>query len=212
MSRAEGEAKRSARRRSFREGGASVVDDIVFRLRARRILGAFPRQVEAAADLGSGHDFRLLRHLRETGRIVRGVAVDISLDRSRAADQPDLRLLEADLGEPLDIPDRSVDVVLSLAVLEHMERPQVHVAEAHRILRSPGLLLLTSPSRASRPLLEFLAYRLHLIDAEEIRDHRHYFDAREIRELLVDAGFAGDDVRYRPFLLGLNQFVVARKP
>ena len=52
----------------------------------------------------------------------------------------------------------------TLTVIEHFERPRVHVAEMYRLLRPGGTLLLTTPSRRARPVLEFMAYRLHLID------------------------------------------------
>jgi SAM-dependent methyltransferase len=199
---------RGRRRKSFRQEGHSPVDELVFRLRARRILSHFPPHAAAAVDLGSGHDYRLLRHLLRGGGIGSGTAVDVALDPGAPAA---IRLIEADLGQPLDIASASVDVVLSLAVLEHLDDPALHLREAHRIMRSPGLLLLTSPSRSSRRLLEFLAYRLRVIDADEIRDHKHYFDAAEIRALLAAAGFAPDAIAYRTFLLGLNQFVSATK-
>lgn len=206
-----GSKEHEGRQRSFGQDGGSPLDDLIFRLRARRTLQLFPATAIDVADLGSGHEYRLLRHLYRRGLIRKGIAVDVSLEQAPWPGAASIRLLEADLGEPLDVPDGSVDVVLSLAVLEHMARPQVHLREAHRILRSPGILMLTSPSRASQPLLEFLAFRLHVIDADEIRDHRHYFNQKDVRELLLAAGFGESDVTYRTFLLGLNQFVVARK-
>jgi SAM-dependent methyltransferase len=200
---------RELRRRSFREGGASPLDDLIFRLRARRILGHAPATSEVVADLGAGHDYRLLRHLVKSGRTRRGIAVDLSLKQPGPAE---IRVIEADLGQPLPIDNASVDAVLSLAVVEHLDSPRVHLAEACRILRPGGVLLLTSPSRRSQPLLEFMAYRLHVIDEHEIRDHRHYYNEAELRELLIGAGFAPGSITYRTFLLGLNQFVVARRP
>lgn len=175
-------------------------------MRAQRILRRFPAFAEETADLGSGHDYWLLRHLLSSGRIGHGIAVDLVLDGGAP---PAITLIEANLRDSLEIATASVDVVLSLAVLEHLDDPALYVREARRILRSPGLILLTSPSRAAQPLLELLAYRLHVIDPDEIRDHRHYFNEAEIRALLVDAGFAARSVEYRTFLFGLNQFVSA---
>ncbi|MBC7922289.1 MAG: methyltransferase domain-containing protein [Ferruginibacter sp.] len=40
--------------------------------------------------------------------------------------------------------DGSVDVVLSTQVLEHVENPLFYLAEAHRILRDRGLLILST--------------------------------------------------------------------
>jgi len=70
---------------------------------------------------------------------------------------------------------------------------------------------MTTPSVRSRRVLELLAFRLNLIDAAEIRDHKHYYTEGELRTLLVHAGFANDSIRYRSFSLGMNQLVVAKK-
>ena len=83
--------------------------------------------------------------------------------------------------------------------------------ELYRVLRPGGTLLLTTPAPASKPVLEFLAYRLHFIDEGEIRDHKHYFNEDELRALLAKAGFAPGQIRYKPFLFGLNQLVIATK-
>jgi SAM-dependent methyltransferase len=161
------------------------------------------------ADLGSGHDYPLLRYLCRTGRAKRGIAVDITYDTSRST--PEIETLEADLGQPLDLPSSSVDAVLSVAVLEHLDDPLFHLREALRILRTGGRIVVTSPAPSSQWLLELLAYRLHVIDEREIRDHRRYYGENDIRGLLADAGFAGESIRYQTFLFGLNQLATAEK-
>lgn len=195
------------RERAFGAERLSALDDLVFRVRARRVLGRFPARAEIVADLGCGHDYRLLRYLIRQGRARQGIAVDLSLSESQAV--AGIQLLPADLGRTLAIENAKVDVALSLAVLEHLDDPALHLAEAYRILRPGGTLLLTSPAPRSKPLLEFLAYRLHLIDENEIRDHRHYYNEGEIHDLLASAGFPRSRIEYEGFLLGLNQLARA---
>jgi hypothetical protein len=50
-----------------------------------------------------------------------------------------------------------------------------------------------------------------LIDAAELRDHKHYYTEAELRTRLVRAGFANDSIICRSFSLGMNQLVVAEK-
>lgn len=168
-----------------------------------------PAPAQVVADLGSGYDARFLRAARRAGRIEAVIVVDLSLDESR----PDaaITLIEADLSKRLPIPDSSVAAATSLAVLEHLGLPAVHVSEMHRILRPGGVAIITTPSVRSKRLLELLAFRLHVIDADEIRDHKHYYTKTELRTLLVRAGFAEDAITYRSFALGMNQLVVAAK-
>lgn len=197
------------RDRSFRRGATSWLDDLIFKFRAQEVLSSLPVPAPLVADLGSGYDARFLRAARRTGRIGAGIVVDVSLDASRP--EAGIALIEADLSERLPIRDSSVDATTSLAVLEHLDRPDVHLSEMHRILRSGGVAIITTPSTRSKRLLELLAFRLHVIDAAEIRDHKHYYTEPQLRTLLVRAGFAENAIAYRSFELGMNQLVVAVK-
>lgn len=161
------------------------------------------------ADLGSGYDARFLRLAVGRRLASSGIALDVAVDGSQSDDA--VTLIEGDLSQPLPIPDASVDVVTSLAVLEHLDWPTVHVSEVFRILRPGGVLILTTPSTRSRPLLEMMAYRLHVIDEIEIRDHKHYFTRAELLELLANVGFDRKSISYRSFSMGVNQIVVAAK-
>lgn len=103
------------------------------------------------------------------------------------------------------------DIVTSLAVIEHLpidEVPQ-HLTAIHQALKPGGSLLLTTPTPRSKPVLEFLAYRLKVISAYEIRDHQHYYTGAELTVLMNDTGFNGID--HQTFQAGLNQRVIARK-
>ena len=197
------------RQKAYREDAESAIDHFIFWLRSRRLFPFVGEGQIVVADLGSGYDAQFLRGLLARRKDARGIAVDLSLDPALANDR--LSLVVGDLNHPLALPDASVDVAASLAVLEHLEQAELHAVEIHRILRAGGKLLLTTPSPRSKPVLEFLAFRLGVIDAGEIRDHKHYFDEKELRAILARAGFAPREIRYRPFLFGLNQFIVATK-
>lgn len=131
------------------------------------------------------------------------------MNRSLASES--LTLLEGDLNDPIDIPDGHVDVVCSLAVIEHLDRPEVHVREIFRILKPGGTLLLTTPSPRGKPVLEFLAYRVGVIDRREIDDHKRYFTGTELRGVLEGAGFVPSAIDTHTFQLGMNNLVVAMK-
>jgi hypothetical protein len=61
-------------------------------------------------------------------------------------------------------------------------------------------------------VLEFMAFRLGIIDAAEIRDHRRYFSSSDLRTAFAAAGFSPEHIDARTFLLGMNNVVYARKP
>ena len=104
------------------------------------------------------------------------------------------------------------DVATSFAVIEHLPPDEVpgHLASIRSTLRPGGHLVLTTPTPRSKPVLEFLAFRLHVISEFEIRDHRRYYDGPELHDLLTRAGF--DRVEHATFQFGLNQRAVAQRP
>lgn len=75
----------------------------------------------------------------------------------------------------LPMKDQKVDCVFMLAVLEHLPINTFLVDEAVRVLKKGGYFILTTPTPMAKPVLEFLAYRLHLISEESIREHQHYY-------------------------------------
>jgi hypothetical protein len=76
-----------------------------------------------------------------------------------------------------------------------------------RVLQPQGKLLLTVPSHLAKPVLEFLAFRLGLVSADEIRDHKRYFNRTDLVEILSEAGL--QIVLHQYFQLGMNNFCVA---
>src|SRR5512135_918663 len=54
-----------------------------------------------------------------------------------------VRSVIADLEEPLPFADATLDRVISVNVAEHLADPRAHVADAFRVLRPGGLLVLS---------------------------------------------------------------------
>lgn len=61
----------------------------------------------------------------------------------------DFTFLQADIGSTLPFADQSVDGVVSVEGIEHIEQPFKFVRECRRILRSNGLLVVTTPNISS---------------------------------------------------------------
>jgi SAM-dependent methyltransferase len=141
--------------------------------------------------------------------VKKALGIDTAPDTSETI--PNLSLVQGNLNEALPLPDAYADVVVSLAVIEHLTDPEIHTLEAYRILKPGGVLLLTTPSPRAKPILEFLAFRLGVIDRFEIEDHKHYFNTSELRTVLESAGFKPENLKVSLFQFGFNTFVVARK-
>jgi len=197
------------RTESFDSTKGSWLDALIWRMRVRKITGHLPPKVPLAVDLGCGRTAPLLRELLAHGAIERAIGVDLAPDFK--AQSNGLEFIQADLNGKLPIASASVDVVFSLAVLEHLTEPGLHLAEVHRILKPSGTLMLTTPSPRGKPVLEFLAFRLGVIDRAEIEDHKTYFDSSMLRTALAQAGFDLDHATVGTFQLGMNNTVVASR-
>lgn len=140
-------------------------------------------------------------------RIRQGVGIDYKVAPMQLGH---IQTIQQRLTDRLPFPDASFEVVTLLAVLEHLEAEQPILAEIRRVLQPNGKLVLTVPSIWAQPVLEFLSYRLKLIDEREIRDHKRYYDrARLYRSLVEQAQFRQFQHRY--FQWGMNNFCTVIK-
>jgi SAM-dependent methyltransferase len=107
------------------------------------------------------------------------------------------------------LPEKSFDVITALAVFEHIEPSELPSVLNHlkKSLKEGGCIVGTLPTPLGRPVLEFLSYKLKLIDESQIRDHKIYYDQNGLRQQLKLAGY--DLQEYYTFQFGMNSFFVA---
>lgn len=101
-----------------------------------------------------------------------------------------------------------IDCVTALACFEHIERQQLpSVLESFtQVVHSRSKILGTVPTPASKPLLEFLSYKLRLIDESQILDHKFYYNKTTLAQTCLKGGWKL--THYEKFQLGLNSFFV----
>lgn len=199
----------SIRETAFDSASGSLLDQIIWRMRVGKVMRRLGSPVSTVVDLGCGRSAPLLRQLLKAGAAHHAIGVDLAPDFDVNA--PGLKLVQADLNTPLPLRSSSADVVLSLAVIEHLTAAVLHLQEIRRVLKPHGRLLLTTPSPRGKPVLEFLAFRLGVIDRLEIEDHKNYFDGRSLTAMLLEAGFASEQLQVSTFQLGMNNIVTASR-
>jgi SAM-dependent methyltransferase len=162
------------------------------------------------ADLGCGYNASLAR--TQLGAASSAVLVDVAL-ADDLKQHPKVTAIEGSLPDVLPgLPSRSLDVVLCLSVLEHLWDPQSALEHFHRLLSPGGVAVLNVPAWLGKPLLEFAAFRLGVAPAEEMDDHKAYYDPRDLWPMLVRAGFRPSDIRCHRHKFGLNTAAVCRIP
>lgn len=138
---------------------------------------------------------------------------------------PDIEIVQGDV-QALEMAEASFDVVSAAAVIEHLPEPSRLAAEAARVLRPGGILILTAPD----PFWESIATKVGHLDDEQ---HSKVMNLAELGDLVSAAGLEVLEAEKfmispvgMPFELAVermlrllrlrflmaNQIVVARKP
>jgi SAM-dependent methyltransferase len=159
-------------------------------------------------DFGCGFHARFTRSVLD--EIQSAVLVDVALAGDLAADHR-VTAIEGRLPEAIvGVEDGSLDVVLCVSVLEHLWDPLDTLRELRRVVAPGGVCLVNVPSWRGKRALELSAFRLGFSPAEEMDDHKTYYDPRDLWPLLVRAGFLPHEISCSRHKLGLNTFAACR--
>jgi SAM-dependent methyltransferase len=159
-------------------------------------------------DFGCGFQATYMRTVLD--RVRSATLVDIALADDLKS-RPNITAIEGKLpGVLQDLPDRSLDVILCMSVLEHLWEPGQALTHFRRLVRPGGVLAINVPSWRGKRALELSAFRLGLSPASEMDDHKRYYDPRDLWPLLVAARFVPHGIRCFRHKLGLNTFAVCK--
>jgi len=169
--------------------------------RQARMLAEILRDVAGPAvivDLGCG-DGSALAVAAEHNPAHRFAGIDWSGDALRQAQALGLTVLRG--GMDLPVADGAADVVIMSELIEHLVDPDAAVAEARRILRPGGSLLLSTPNLAAWYNRGLLALGIQPIFSEVslrgvfgrpgrvVAGHLRLFTRRALTEFLTASGF-----------------------
>jgi len=198
------------RTHSYGQGGMTIVDRFGIYLSRRAILRELPRRHELVVlDLGCGYYATHLRTLYPHLREAIGVDLKVDEDLKRI---PRLSFIESTIEEVLPgFPAEKFDLILMISVLEHLWDPECVLKQCWKVLKGGGTLLINVPTWRGKFFLEYSAFRLGTSPAEEMDDHKMYYDKHDLWPLLVRAGFKPSRIRMRYHKFGLNLFAVVRK-
>lgn len=181
-----------------------LLEPILRKMRIVRIRKYIPNNC-ILCDVGCGFSAKFLQDM--TPFIKKGIGIDKKVDDLKS---DKIQLIKMKLDEEISLPSGYVDCITLLAVLEHLEHPKQILKECYRILKPEGLLILTSPTPSSKPILEFLSFKLNIVSPVEISDHKNYFNSVQLIKILKEeCGFS--KITARTFQFGLNNFVLATK-
>lgn len=180
-----------------------LLEPILRKIRINKIKKNIPKNC-ILCDVGCGFNAKFL--LDVSDYISEGYGFDKKIDNKWINN---IYIQNAEITDNIPLEDASVDCVTLLAVLEHLNNPTKVLSELYRILKFGGVLILTTPSPFSKPILEFLSFKLKIVSPVEIADHKHYYSKKELIKILEDMGFK--NIEAHSFECGLNNLAVAFK-
>lgn len=190
--------------------GHGLLEGFLAQKRADQANALIPEELRAGRilDIGCGSYPAFLTATRFNERY--------GLDRVPLADlrAAGINLVEHDIadGSALPFEDAFFDVVIMLAVFEHLEDATLRrvLKEIRRILRPGGLYVMTTPVKWTERILKVMS-QVRLVSHEEIGEHKAQYSSGEIVSLLLETGYDRSRIRQGTFELGMNLWAVAQK-
>jgi 2-polyprenyl-3-methyl-5-hydroxy-6-metoxy-1,4-benzoquinol methylase len=161
----------------------------------QRVRNPTPDRALRVLDVGCGEGW-FARGLQAQGAAVTGVDVaEEPLRRARALKpQLDLRRIEPEA--PLPFEDCAFDAVWAGEVIEHVVHTQPWLSDLRRVLRSGGVLALSTPNHSRAALARLALSPQRFAEHFDVRgEHLRFYNRRSLALLLGDFGFEQVSVR-----------------
>ena len=153
------------------------------------------KKYDSILDIGCDNGYLLLKIANKI-KVQKLIGIDIS---SKVINQFKLKLdqynndiIIHNVDENIPFKDKEIDLIVMVAVLEHVFDPMFVVKEINRVLRDDGIFIVEVPNIA------FIKYRFNLLFGKRPRTswgygwdggHLQYFNQKDLRKLLENNGF-----------------------
>ena len=108
----------------------------------------------------------------------------------------------------IELKNEKFDIIILAAVIEHLNNPEVIIKYLKKFLNENGYFLLTAPSIYSKPILEFMAFKLNIINADLVKEHKRYYNKHEYIDLAKKT--ESNLINFKFFLLGMNTIAILK--
>lgn len=192
--------------------GKGLLEPTLARWRTQRANRLIPPELRAGRilDIGCGSFPYFLAHTAFKEKF----AVDQLPMPQETASRNQIEFFELNLNQEPRLPfeDGYFAAVTLLAVVEHLNPDSLAqlFKECRRVLKSAGMVILTTPAAWSDGLLHFMAH-INLVSAQEIHEHAFAYTLPLLGWHFGQAGFEMSKVRFGYFELMLNMWATARK-
>ena len=153
------------------------LDKIIASFRSKELKKNFSLAEKKILDFGCGSNFKQIKKVYEK-------CGEITLVDRLTKDFKDGKFIFINYENDVnilknDIKEKYYDIIVLSAVIEHLDYPEDILNILKFKLNENGVFFLTAPGKKSKPILEFLAYKLGFINADLVREHKRYYDQKE---------------------------------
>lgn len=140
-----------------------------------------PNWICLDASCGSGYGSEIL-----SSKVAKVIGIDISDHAIEYAKKnhshPNIKFMRGDLNQPLEFPDQYFDAVISFETLEHIANQILMIKEFHRVLKSNGLLIISTPNRtvSEKAKIKNPFHTHELSESEFLEMLRQFFQINEL--------------------------------
>lgn len=183
-----------------------LLEPFLRKMRTKKVLSILKKYKNIKLlDIGCGRHYELLKAAESY--IDEGYGIDCKVPDIHIGK---LKTKKIKILKKLPFKDKTFDFVTMLAFLEHLDKPLIIIKEIERILKPKGKLLITVPSRYSKPLLVFFSRKLKIVSIEEINDHKKYYNFKDVEKLIKTTDLLRID-EHKYFQLFMNNFFIISK-
>lgn len=148
-------------------------------------------------DVGCGYEARIIQNLYK--HFEKCIGVDFEVNPSLKKKQQ-FQFIESDINTALPtLPSESIDFIVFLSILEHMEDPVSILHHAKRILKKNGCIFFNCPNWFGKWVTENIIDN-RFIDPygeamKQADTHKMYYSLKEMWPLLVKVGFLPSNIK-----------------
>ena len=184
----------------------NILDQLIAYLRNKELLKNDRIKGKKIIDFGCGSNFRdIEKRYKESQQVV---LIDRWGENFSKKNIKFINYKDNLANIDYELKEEKFDIIILAAVIEHLDQPENVIKHMKKFLNNDGYFLLTAPSVHSQWLIEFLAYKLGVINADLVREHKRYYNKKEYETLSEKSGC--DLVQFYFFELGMNTAAILK--
>lgn len=174
--------------------------------RRQQIIKPYIREKNKVLDLGCGI-FRWENYIRDEMSYT-GIDIEADIISYNKIHYPDHHFVLKDLDEEiLSFPENYFDLIIMLAILEHLKNPVKVLCELKNILTNDGIIIISTPHPRGERILN-LGSKIKLFSQDK-HQHQPLIDANKMQEIASQSNLKIISIQY--FLFGFNQKIILGK-